>query len=155
MKFLSKFEHFHLRNCNWKCCLHKWWPFCPGGDELINTDAWPEEGDNTDMKYIAHDHMQESHWDRELLIYVYCLKAMPENTLQGSVFSRDVYQWNKVKILHDRVCCHVTIPISSIPLFSWFTHHFKKLLTCWISYSYLGDCCDFYNIQTWLNNLTY
>ena len=35
MKFESKFYHFHSRKCNWKCRLSKWWPFCPGGDELI------------------------------------------------------------------------------------------------------------------------
>ena len=28
------FYHFHLRKCIWKCCLPKWQPICPGGDEL-------------------------------------------------------------------------------------------------------------------------
>ena len=28
------FCHFHSRKCIWKCCLPKWRPFCPWGDEL-------------------------------------------------------------------------------------------------------------------------
>ena len=35
VKFESEFYHFHPRKCNWKCCLPKWQPFCPQGDELI------------------------------------------------------------------------------------------------------------------------
>ena len=34
MKFEFEFYHFHSRKCNWKCCLSKWWPFFPGGNEL-------------------------------------------------------------------------------------------------------------------------
>ena len=30
VKLESKFYHFHSRKCVWKCCLPKWWPFCPG-----------------------------------------------------------------------------------------------------------------------------
>ena len=30
VKFVSEFYHFHPRKCIWKCCLQKWWPFCPG-----------------------------------------------------------------------------------------------------------------------------
>ena len=29
------FYHLHSRKCIWKCCLSKWRPFCPGGDELM------------------------------------------------------------------------------------------------------------------------
>ena len=31
VKFESEFYHFHSRQCNWKCHLPKWWPFCPRG----------------------------------------------------------------------------------------------------------------------------
>ena len=35
MKFYFKFKYFHSRKCVWKCCLPKWQPFCPGGDECL------------------------------------------------------------------------------------------------------------------------
>ena len=35
VKFESEFCHFHSRKFSWKCRLPKWWPFCTGGDELI------------------------------------------------------------------------------------------------------------------------
>ena len=35
VKFESEFYHFHSRKCIWKCLLPKWWPSCPGRDELI------------------------------------------------------------------------------------------------------------------------
>ena len=35
VKFESEFSHFHSRKCTWKYRLPKWWPFCSGGDELI------------------------------------------------------------------------------------------------------------------------
>ena len=37
VKFELEFYHFHSRKCNWKFCLPKRWPFCPGGDELTDT----------------------------------------------------------------------------------------------------------------------
>ena len=43
MKFESQFYHFHSRKFIWKC-LPKWWPFCPGRDELnspcLLQDCW-------------------------------------------------------------------------------------------------------------------
>ena len=39
VKFKSEFYHFHSRKCFWNCCLPKWRPFCPGGDELRLTLA--------------------------------------------------------------------------------------------------------------------
>ena len=35
VKFEFKFYHFHSRKYIWKC-LPKWWPFCPGGEELTH-----------------------------------------------------------------------------------------------------------------------
>ena len=35
VKFEFEFCHFHSRKCIWNCHLPIWWPFCPGGDELI------------------------------------------------------------------------------------------------------------------------
>ena len=40
VKFEFEFYHFHTRKCIWKCCLPKWWPFCPGGDGSIRSDHW-------------------------------------------------------------------------------------------------------------------
>ena len=37
MKFESELYHFLSRKFIWKCRLPKWWPFCPGGDELISS----------------------------------------------------------------------------------------------------------------------
>ena len=37
VKFELEFFHFHSRKCIWNCCLRKWLPFCPGGDELTLT----------------------------------------------------------------------------------------------------------------------
>ena len=34
VKFESELYHFHWRKCIWKCRLPKWWPFCPGGDDV-------------------------------------------------------------------------------------------------------------------------
>ena len=34
VKFESEFYPFHSRKCIWKCRLPKWWPFCPGEDDL-------------------------------------------------------------------------------------------------------------------------
>ena len=34
VKLGLEFSNFHSRKCIWKCCLPKWGPFCPGGDEL-------------------------------------------------------------------------------------------------------------------------
>ena len=34
VKFQSEYYHFHSRKCIWICHLPKWWPFCPGEDEL-------------------------------------------------------------------------------------------------------------------------
>ena len=36
VKFESEFYHFHSRKLIWKCCLPKWWPFCPGGHDLTH-----------------------------------------------------------------------------------------------------------------------
>ena len=34
--FGNKFQwNFHSIKCIWKCHMGIWWPFCPGGDELI------------------------------------------------------------------------------------------------------------------------
>ena len=38
MKFESECYHLHSRKCIWKCCLPKWWPFCPEGDELTKQE---------------------------------------------------------------------------------------------------------------------
>ena len=35
VKLESEFYHFQTTKCIWKCCLPKWQPFCPGGDELM------------------------------------------------------------------------------------------------------------------------
>ena len=35
VKFQSRYKTFHSQKCIWKCRLRKWWPFCPGGDDLI------------------------------------------------------------------------------------------------------------------------
>ena len=43
LKIELQFYHFHPRKCIWKCRLTKWWPFCPGGDELIATTV-PADG---------------------------------------------------------------------------------------------------------------
>ena len=37
VKFESKFHHFHSRKCFRNCRLPRCQPFCPGGDELIQT----------------------------------------------------------------------------------------------------------------------
>ena len=37
VKFESEFYHFHSRKCISNFRLPKWQPFCPGGDESINT----------------------------------------------------------------------------------------------------------------------
>ena len=37
VKFELKFCHFHSRMCIWNCRLPKWWPFRPGGDELMGS----------------------------------------------------------------------------------------------------------------------
>ena len=34
VKFEWKYKTFHSWKCIWTCCLRKWSPFCPGGDEL-------------------------------------------------------------------------------------------------------------------------
>ena len=34
VKFQSKYKTFHWRKRIWNCRLPKWWPFCPGGEEL-------------------------------------------------------------------------------------------------------------------------
>ena len=36
VKFEWEFYHFLSRKYIWKCILPKWWPFCLGGDELVN-----------------------------------------------------------------------------------------------------------------------
>ena len=41
VKFESEFYHFHSRRCIWKCCVPKWRPFCPGGDELMASSIGP------------------------------------------------------------------------------------------------------------------
>ena len=37
MKFMPEFYHFHWRKCIWNCRL-PWRPFCPGGDELKDSN---------------------------------------------------------------------------------------------------------------------
>ena len=37
VKFKSKIISFSLKKCTWNGCLPKWGPFCPDGDELINS----------------------------------------------------------------------------------------------------------------------
>ena len=34
VKFEREFYHFHSGKCISNCLQTKWWPFCPGGDEL-------------------------------------------------------------------------------------------------------------------------
>ena len=48
VKFELEFCHFHSRKCIWNCRLPKWWPFCPGRDELRQvpvtlTQCWQKQ----------------------------------------------------------------------------------------------------------------
>ena len=55
VKYESEFYHFHSRKCNWKCGLPKWYPFCPGGDELNSMKPFISHQDfGHDQKLRCH-----------------------------------------------------------------------------------------------------
>ena len=61
VKFELEFYHFHSRKCIWKYQQPKWWPFCPGGDELACRKI---EHDST-HKPAEFKVDYRSHWNHE------------------------------------------------------------------------------------------
>ena len=100
VKFEWKYKTFHSWKCIWTCCLRKWPPFCPGGDELKSVFHYYSSLKNLSVCTVylilnwmplQHYHSSRQHQWRIYHIFVKCLGPSKYCT------------WNKIEFYYS--CC--------------------------------------------------